>query len=84
MAWLDCFRGAIKDEKPTGREGIVRGLNTYIVEPGGGVTLKGIVVIITDAFGWRFPDNRLLSDHYAMKGGFLVYCPDFMNGLLPF
>jgi hypothetical protein len=40
-------------------------------------------VIITDAYGWDFVNNRILSDHYAKKGGFLVYCPDFMDGSFP-
>lgn len=37
-------------------------------------------MIITDAFGWELPNNRILADNYAKKGNFRVYMPDFMNG----
>lgn len=36
--------------------------------------------MIPDAFGWDFVNNRILCDHYAKRGGFLVYLPEFMNG----
>lgn len=42
--------------------------------------MKGIVVIIPDAFGWEFVNNRLMVDEYARKGDFTVFLPDFMNG----
>ena len=38
--------------------------------------------LITDAFGWDFVNNRVLCDNYAQRG-FIVYCPDFMNGAVP-
>jgi len=80
MACPDCFRGGITTSHPTGTETTIHGLSTYVAEPEDGVTPKGLIVIITDAFGWVFPNNRVLADHYAKRGGFLVYCPDFMNG----
>ncbi|KUJ12959.1 alpha/beta-hydrolase [Mollisia scopiformis] len=80
MSCPDCFRGGITTTHPTGTETTIHGLRTYVAQPSDGVTPKGIIVIITDAFGWEFPNNRVLSDHYAQNGGFLVYCPDFMNG----
>jgi dienelactone hydrolase len=55
-------------------------LLVYVAKPPEGVTPKGIIVIIPDVFGWDFVNNRILSDHYAERGGFLVYLPDFMNG----
>ncbi|KAE8440905.1 hypothetical protein EG329_006326 [Mollisiaceae sp. DMI_Dod_QoI] len=80
MSCPDCFRGGVTTTHPTGTETTIHGLRTYVAQPKDGITPKGIIVIITDAFGWEFPNNRVLSDHYAKKGGFLVYCPDFMNG----
>jgi hypothetical protein len=76
---------ASRPAHPTGKEATVHGLATYVAEPEENTTPKGIIVFITDAFGWDFMNNRVLCDHYA-KGGFLVYCPDFMNGnpLQPF
>ncbi|KAK9416796.1 putative Protein AIM2 [Seiridium unicorne] len=79
MSCPDCFRGGVSKEIPTGKEVTIHGVKTYVAEPEAGVTPKGIIVFITDAFGWDFVNNRVLSDHYA-KRGFLVYCPDFMNG----
>ena len=69
-------------ESPTGTETTVHGLRTYVAQPAEGVTPKGIVVFVPDAFGWQFVNNRVLCDHYAQKGGLLVYLPDFMAGAL--
>jgi dienelactone hydrolase len=77
----DCFAGAIHEGTPTGTTKTIHGIPTYIAEPEAGVTPKGLIVFITDAFGWEFSNNRLLCDRYAKNGGFLVYCPDLMNGI---
>ncbi|TAQ84186.1 hypothetical protein B7494_g7483 [Chlorociboria aeruginascens] len=76
----DCFSGTLHTDDPTGTTTTIHGLKTYVAQPDAGVTPKGIVVIITDGFGWEFPNNRVLADRYAQRGGFLVYLPDFMNG----
>lgn len=57
----------------------MHGLPTYVAMPEG--TPKGVVVFITDAFGWDFVNSRVLCDIYAKKGGFIVYCPDIMMGM---
>ncbi|KAF9892651.1 hypothetical protein FE257_001053 [Aspergillus nanangensis] len=79
MSCPDCFRGGVSKSHPIGTEATIHGVKTYVAKPKAGVTPKGIIVLITDAFGWDFVNNRVLSDHYA-ESGFLVYCPDFMNG----
>lgn len=61
----------------------IHGLKTYVANPPDGITPKGLVVMIPDAFGLSFVNNRLLCDHYAKRGHFLVYLPDFMNGSSP-
>lgn len=58
----------------------VHGRSTYVATPPGGVQASAIVVIVPDAFGWEFVNNRLLADQYARRGNFLVYLPDFMDG----
>jgi dienelactone hydrolase len=68
------------DHVPTGHETKIHAFDTYIAEPPNGVPPKGIIVIVPDAFGWQFVNNKLLADHYASKGGFKVYLPDFMDG----
>jgi dienelactone hydrolase len=80
MSCPACFQGGVSTSHPTGKETTIHGLPTYVAEPEEGVTPKGVIVFITDAFGWGFVNNRVLSDHYAKRGGFLVYTPDFMNG----
>ena len=52
----------------------------YIAEPEDGKKPAGIIVIISVAFGWEFVNNRILADHYAARGNFKVYLPDFMDG----
>ncbi|KAL2071226.1 hypothetical protein VTL71DRAFT_12461 [Oculimacula yallundae] len=76
----DCFKGSIHPGTPSGTVATIHGLQTYVAYPEGDVQPKGLVVMITDAFGFDFVNNRMLCDAYAKKGGFLVYCPDFMNG----
>jgi dienelactone hydrolase len=78
MPCLECFTGHIKSAEPKGHTAEVHGRKTYIARPEG--TPKGIVVIVPDAFGWEFVNNRLLADHYAEQGQFKVYLPDFMDG----
>ena len=58
----------------------LHGLDTYVVEPTDGRTVKGIIVVIPDALGWDFVNCRLLADHLADKGDYKIYLPDFMNG----
>lgn len=74
----DCVSGTVHSATPIGTETTIHGLKTYVTRPEG--EPKGLIVIITDAFGWDFVNSRVLADNYAKKGGFLVYIPDFMNG----
>ncbi|KAL4946649.1 hypothetical protein BDV06DRAFT_218117 [Aspergillus oleicola] len=81
MSCPDCFTGHIHSGTPKGHVTTLHGLETYVSEPDVPANeVKGIVVIIPDAFGWEFVNNRLLADHYADLGGFRVYLPDFMKG----
>lgn len=79
MSCPACFRGYVNPGKPRGNVTKAHGLDAYVVEPQDR-PVKGIIVIIPDAFGWEFGNNRLLADHYAGKGDYRVYLPDFMNG----
>ncbi|KAI9742199.1 MAG: hypothetical protein M1818_004099 [Claussenomyces sp. TS43310] len=73
----DCFSGVINSGTPTGSESVIHGLPTYVAQPHG--QPKGLVVIISDAFGWTFSNTRVLADKYAKTGDFLVYVPDVMK-----
>jgi hypothetical protein len=87
MSCPDCFRGHEHEGTPKGKIETIHGRPTYVATPNDkleegqeGVNVKGIVVIIPDAYGWEFTNNRLMADHYAREGGYLVYLPDFMDG----
>lgn len=80
MSCPDCFRGGVSVETPTGTETTIHGLKTYVAQPDNGMAPTGLIIMVPDAFGWDFVNNRVLCDNYAKKGGFLVYLPDFMNG----
>ena len=81
MSYPDCFKGSERaDATPTGKVTTLHGLPVYIAEPPARRSAKGIIVIIPDAFGWEFVNNRLLADEYARTGDFTVYLPEFMDG----
>jgi hypothetical protein len=81
MSCPTCFQGVTRqDRKPSGHTASIYGRETYIADPPDGHQAKGIIVIIPDAFGWEFANNRLLVDAYARQGDFKVYMPDFMDG----
>ena len=80
MSCPDCFKGSVHDGEPRGKTIKLHDLDTYVVEPSEGKKVKGIVVIIPDAFGWKFVNCRLLADNYADKSNYRVYLPDFMIG----
>jgi dienelactone hydrolase len=73
-----CLSGSIHNGTPTGKEDKIGGLDVYISLPESGQRSKS-VVILTDIFGWKFPNVRLLADNYA-KAGFAVYIPDLHQG----
>lgn len=37
-------------------------------------------MVIHDLFGWKFPNVRLLADHYAQEVSATVYVPDSFGG----
>lgn len=80
MSCPDCFSGDVTKKTPTGVETTIDGRPVYVASPAEGITPKAVIVFITDAFGWKFVNNRVLADRYAKEGQFLVYVPDFMNG----
>lgn len=41
---------------------------------------RGIIVIYSDIFGLKLPNNKLIADAYAKSGEWLVYLPDFFKG----
>ena len=80
MSCPDCFSGHEHNGVPQGKETQIHGRLTYVAEPPEGTPVKGIIVIVPDAFGLPFINNKILADNYASKGDFRVYLPDFMDG----
>lgn len=84
MSCPDCFSGqSARHGEPQGKMIKLHGLDTYVAEPADGMdgrANKGSIVIIPDAMGIEFTNNKLLADAYASKGGYKVYMPDFMRG----
>ncbi|KAL6364614.1 hypothetical protein LRP88_02017 [Fusarium phalaenopsidis] len=83
MSCPDCFKGSIHDGEPRGKTIKLHDLDTYVVEPSEGKEVKGIIVVIPDAFGWKFVNCRLLADNYADKSNYRVYMPDVMIAMAP-
>lgn len=81
MSCPDCFSGSEHSGTPKGKLIKLHGLDTYVTEPPEGRPAKGIIVIIPDAFGIEFINNKILADIYAAKGDYKVYLPDFMLGM---
>lgn len=83
MSCPDCFSGHVhEDTTPRGTVTTLHGLKAYVTEPTSTESpIKGLIIIIPDAFGWEFVNNRILADRYADKGGYKVYLPEFMNGM---
>jgi hypothetical protein len=80
----ECFTGTLwGDANPTGSEETIHGVPTYVASPDAGVTPLGTVVILTDAFGWKFRNTRAIADAYAKDVPCTVYVPDVMDGMHP-
>ena len=80
MACRECISGALHEGATVGREDNIHGLPTYISEPPEGQAPKGIIVIIPDAVGWQFNNNRILADSLAKNTTCRVLLPEFMDG----
>lgn len=78
---IDCITGALHEGTPKGTISTIAKLPTYIAKPVNTRGKPGVIVIITDAFGWDFINNRLLADEYAEASGRTIYVPDFMFGI---
>jgi hypothetical protein len=60
MSCPDCAKGGLHEGTPIGREEVVHGLPTYVTEPPAGTPIKGEIVYIPDALGWKFKNSRIL------------------------
>ncbi|KAI4167692.1 MAG: hypothetical protein LQ343_007011 [Gyalolechia ehrenbergii] len=72
-----CLSGFAWNGTPRGKEEKLGHLDAYIT----GSAESGVAILfLHDIFGWRFPNNRLLADHFAKEVNATVYIPDFFHG----
>ncbi|KAL5592833.1 hypothetical protein FOBRF1_013141 [Fusarium oxysporum] len=81
MPCADCYRGHDHPGPVHGRETKLHGHDVYVAEPQTKeVSTKGLIVVLSDAFGWNTTNLRGVADRYAERTGCRVYLPDFMHG----
>lgn len=71
-----CVTGFAWDGTPSGSVSALGKNPAYVTGSNADVG----VLLIHDAFGWQFPNVRLLADHVAHEVGVTVYVPDFFGG----
>ena len=75
-----CVTGSTWSGTPTGSEQVVGGIPTYVARPPGEQTTTKVLILLTDVFGWRFNNARLLADRFAAQAGLVVLVPDLHSG----
>jgi dienelactone hydrolase len=75
-----CVEGEVHSGTPVGREQRLYGFDCYVSDPPEGEQPKAVVVILSDVFGWKLHNARILADEYAKRGHFKVMIPDFFEG----
>jgi len=73
-----CVSGHIHQGTPKGKEETIADLPTYVASPSDGSSNK-TVIFVTDIFGYKLNNVRLLADEYAEQG-FKVLIPDLFDG----
>ncbi|KAK7957051.1 Hydrolase tropI [Apiospora aurea] len=77
MTFTDCcIKGFEWEGIPTGTEAKLGDNDTYIT----GNNPDVAVLLVHDLYGWKFPNVRLLADHWAREANATVYVPDFFGG----
>ncbi|KAF2720179.1 dienelactone hydrolase family protein [Polychaeton citri CBS 116435] len=71
-----CVKGFKWDGVPTGGTAKLGTNDCYLA----GNDPDTAILLIHDLLGWKFPNTRLLADHYAAEVGATVYVPDFFGG----
>ncbi|KAI2643644.1 dienelactone hydrolase [Xylaria nigripes] len=71
-----CFKTFTWGGTPVGKEAKLANNDCYVT----GDNKDAAVMIVHDIFGWKYPNARLLADHYAREANVTVYVPDFFGG----
>lgn len=76
---LKTTQGTIHAGQPQGAIEPIHGLDTYVI--GNRTSPRAIIVLYSDVFSHTLPNNKLIADAYAKSGEYLVYMPDFFEGI---
>lgn len=79
LQFPNSFKGTVHAGQPQGTIESLHGLDTYVI--GNRTDPRAIIVIYSDVFSHTLPNNKLIADSYAKSGEYLVYMPDFFEGL---
>lgn len=71
-----CLEGFKWEGEPVGRIEKLEGADVYVT----GENNKAAILVVSDLYGWSFPNVRLLADHYAQEANVTVYVPDLFAG----
>ncbi|TGJ83955.1 hypothetical protein E0Z10_g4809 [Xylaria hypoxylon] len=71
-----CLKTFTWGGTPIGKEVKLANHDSYVT----GDNKDAAVLLIHDLFGWKYPNVRLLADHYAREANVTVYVPDFFGG----
>lgn len=72
MACDHCKQGFKWDGASVGTETKLNNIPTYVT----GDNKDAAILIVTDIFGWKLPNIRIIADHYAKEACATVYVPD--------
>jgi dienelactone hydrolase len=72
MSCENCKAGFNWDGTPVGTESELAGLPAYV----SGDSSSAAVLFISDIYGWKLNNARLLADHFAKEANATVYVPD--------
>ncbi|RWA13680.1 hypothetical protein EKO27_g1432 [Xylaria grammica] len=71
-----CLKTFTWGGTPTGIETKLASNDCYVT----GRNCETAILIVHDLFGWKYPNVRLLADHFAREINVTVYVPDFFGG----
>ncbi|KAI0766664.1 alpha/beta-hydrolase [Trametes elegans] len=74
-----CVSGVRHEGTPEGQTTTIGGVESYVATPTGDYPKDKVVLFLTDVFGLKLDNNRLLADDYA-RNGFRVVVPDLFEG----
>ena len=81
MPCVDCYTGHEHAGPVGGIETSFHGHDVYVADPDAQTgARRGLVVVLSDAFGCNTTNLRRLCGSYATRTGCKAYLPDFMYG----